>query len=271
MFMALVRDAVGFLRTGATHCPMIWRMAVQDLQKRYIGTLAGLVWSVIHPFMMILVYWFVFARLFHASPLQGAPFVVVFFCGFAVWTLFAETLNASTAAIVANPHLVKKVIFPTEVLPLVNLTSGLISHAIMLVIFVCLMLTYGIRLSIYNLQFLYYVGALCVFSLGLAWFFSALNAFYRDVGQILTVILNVWFWVTPIVWSLEIAPLHYRKWIELNPMCYIVQGYKYSFVYHVPFWSDIRQGFLFWIMCLMVLSVGVYVFKRLKPEFPEVL
>ena len=196
---------------------------------------------------------------------------MVFFCGLTPWLFFSETLGASTQAIAGNPHLFKKVLFPTEILPLVNVTAGLISHAVMLIILMLVLLVYGILPALYNLQFVYYTFALCAFTLGLSWFFSALNVFYRDVREILTVILNVWFWLTPIVWPLDILPEKYHVWLKLNPLYYVIQGYRNSFVYHVPFWADWVGAVCFWSMCMVFLFLGAFVFRPLKPDFPEVL
>jgi lipopolysaccharide transport system permease protein/teichoic acid transport system permease protein len=167
--------------------------------------------------------------------------------------------------------LITKTVFPTEILPLVYLLASLITHVIMLIILFIVLLINNISLSIYNFQFLYYLFALLVFSLGLGWFFSALNVFYKDVGQILGVVLNVWFWFTPIVWPQEIIPLKYQCILKLNPIYYIVDGYKSSFIYHSSIWHNPRGVIYFWIVCVMVFIIGALTFRKLKPEFPEVL
>jgi ABC-type polysaccharide/polyol phosphate export permease len=246
-------------------------MSMREIQSRYAGTIGGLLWSIINPLMLILVYWFVFSVGFKVQPAGGMPFIVVFLCGLIPWSMFAEALTTSTGAINANAHLVTKTIFPTEILPVVYLVASLITHFVMLSMFILVMLFNKIPFSFYNLQFLYYLYALLVFSIGLGWFFSSVNVFYKDMGQILSVILNVWFWATPIVWLMDIMPDKYQYVIKLNPMYYIVDGYKSSFIYHSPIWHNPWEGVYFWIVCAIVFTIGALTFKKLKPEFAEVL
>ncbi len=260
-----------FLKQIYIHRSMIKVMAIREIQTRYVGTLAGFVWFIINPLMMLLVYWFIFSVGFKVKPAGNVPFVVVFFCGLIPWTTFSETLAANTNAIIGNAGLVKKTVFPTEILPLVNLVASLVSHCIMLVILMVLLLLNNIPSSLYIFQFLYYLAALSVFALGLSWFLSAVNVFYRDVGLMLSVLLNMWFWLTPIVWGIEMIPEEYQYIIKLNPIYYIVDGYKSSFIYHVPFWHNYHLGIYFWGVCLSMFLFGGLIFRKLKPEFADVL
>lgn len=250
---------------------MIRAMAVRDIQSRYMGTFGGFVWFIIQPLSIALVYWFVFSKGFKVQPAGGIPFIVVFLAGLIPWSMFSEALNASTASINANVHLVTKAIFPTEILPVVSLVSSLFTHVLMMLIFIIIMLINKISFSFYNLQCLYYLFALSVFTLGLGWLLSAVNVFCKDVGQALGVVLNLWFWVTPIVWLQTILPPHYQFLLKFNPMYYIVDGYRSSLIYYSPIWHNPRQGLYFWIVCAFVFIGGALTFRKLKPEFAEVL
>lgn len=262
---------VNFLKRIYLYRSMIMTMAIREIQSRYAGTLAGFVWSVINPLMMIFVFWFIFSVGFKIQPVGSAPFIVVFLCGLIPWTMFSETLMANTNSITGNSHLVKKMVFPTEILSIVNLVASLISHGIMLAILIVLLLFTKIPFSIYNFQFLYYLVALSVFTLGLSWCFSAINVFYRDVGQIIGVVLNMWFWLTPIVWLMDMVPKNYQIIFKLNPIYYIVEGYRFAFAYHVPFWVHYRWGIYFWSLSFLSLIIGGFIFRKLKPEFADVL
>ncbi len=246
-------------------------MAFREMQARYAGTLAGLVWSVVHPLMMILTYWFVFSVGFKAKPTGNVPFIIVFLCGLIPWMTFSEAVMASTIAITGNTLLVTKTIFPTEILPVVNLAASMASQVIMLGILMILLAVYGIGFSLYIFQFLYFLVAMSIFCIGLGWIVSALNVFYRDVSQIMSVMLNMWFWLTPIVWQAGMLPDRFRFLLKLNPMYYIVEGYRMSFIDHVGFWQHWRQGGYFWTVNLIVFAVGGLLFRKLKPDFPEVL
>lgn len=246
-------------------------MALRDIKTRYVGTVAGFVWSIINPLMIILVYWFVFSVGFKVQLAEGVPFIIVFLCGFIPWVMFTETLTTSVGSINANAHLIKKMVFPTEILPVVSLVAAWMTHIIMLAILALLLLANNIPLSVYNFQFLYYFMGLSVLSLGFGWLFSALNVFFRDVTQIVSVVLNMWFWLTPIVWSSDILPQKYQLIIKLNPIYYIVEGYRSSFVHNVPFWHNYRLGIYFWIVCAIFFIAGAFTFRKLKPDFAEVL
>jgi len=250
---------------------MIWAMSVREVQSRYIGTMGGMLWAVVNPLMMILVYWFVFSKGFKVQPPGGIPFIVVFLCGFIPWSMFAEALTTSAGSIRSNAHLITKTVFPTEILPVVNITASLITHSIMLTIFIIVMIFNKISFSFYNWQFIYYLSGLLIFSLGLGWFLSAINVFFKDVGQALGVVINIWFWLTPIVWLPEMIPHKYQYFLKLNPMFYIVDGYKSSFIYHSPIWHDPMEGIYFWGVALSVFIIGAVTFKKLKSEFAEVL
>ncbi|KJU81507.1 ABC transporter, partial [Candidatus Magnetobacterium bavaricum] len=109
------------------------------------------------------------------------------------------------------------------------------------------------------------------FSIGLSWLFSAINVFHKDTSVVLGVVINIWFWLTPIVYGIEVLPKQFHVILKLNPIFYIAQGYRESFVYAVPLWNHMYQGAYFWFVTLTMLVVGGYVFKKLKPEFAEML
>lgn len=266
-----LKKPLNFLKNIYIHRQMIRVMALREIQSRYAGTLMGVFWSVIHPFLMALIYAFVFSVGLKIQSQGQIPFVVLFFCPLVAWNLFADTLINSANAVIANPHLVKKMVFPVEILPVVSLTSSLMIHGISLVVLGGLMGFYGVAFSLYNLQFLYYAFGLALLALGLGWLVAAVNVFHRDLGQILNILLQAWFWLTPIIWSLDMVPEKYRAILKINPLSYIAEGYKSSFLFRQPFWEDFGYGLYFWAFISVVLCIGAVVFIRLKPEFADVL
>jgi lipopolysaccharide transport system permease protein/teichoic acid transport system permease protein len=259
------------LKLLVVHRSVIRLMAGQEIHARYVGTIGGLTWSVLSPLAMILVYWFVFSVGFRVQSVGHVPYVLMYICGVMPFLMFSEALTNSAEAIVKNPFLAKKTIFPTEILPGVQLLAALVGHGILLLILAVLMPLHGVTFSLFNVQSLYYLGAMSVFCLGLSWVVAAANVYYRDMSQVLKVALNVWFWATPIVWPLDIMPEQYRPLLRLNPLCYIVEGYRGSLLYHVPFWHEYAGGLYFWTVTLAFLVIGATVFQRLKPGFADVL
>lgn len=261
-----------FFKKLYTYRSTIKAMAIRDIQSRYIGTIIGFFWSIINPLMFILVYWLVFSVGLKVQLAKGVPFIIVFMSGLIPWAMFTEVLMTSLGSINTNAHLIKKTVFPSEILPVVSLVTSWFTHAIMIALLLIIMALNKISFSFSNFYFIYYFLALSVFALGLAWLLSALNVFFKDIGQFLHVVINFWFWLTPIVWPMDIVPQKYQYIIKLNPMYYIIEGYKSSFVYpSVIAHQSYFLGFYFWVIALVVFFLGGFVFNKLKPEFAEVL
>jgi ABC-type polysaccharide/polyol phosphate export permease len=262
---------VNLIKKLSLHGGTIKTMAITEIRSRYVDTIGGLIWAVAHPLLVILVYWLVFSVGFKITPPGGAPFILVFLSGFIPWIIFNETLMSNTNVIQAHSHLATKTVFPTEILPVVRLLVSLVTHFIMLLVLLAIISISDISFSIYNLQFLYYLLALSVLILGLSWLFSSVNLFFRDTAHILQALLPLWFWLTPIVWFREMIPQKYQWILDLNPLVYIVEGYKKSFIYHSPFWEDVPSAIYFWGIGFVAFVLGGLIFRKLKPEFAEVL
>ena len=262
---------VNLIKKLSLHARTIKAMAITEIRSRYVDTIGGLVWAVAHPLLVILVYWIVFSVGFKITPPGGVPFILVFLSGFIPWIIFNETLLSNTSVIQTHSHLATKTVFPTEILPVVRLLVSLVTHFIMLLVLLAIISVSDISFSIYNFQFLYYLFALSMLILGLSWLFSSINLFFKDTAHILQALLPLWFWLTPIVWFKEMIPVNYQWVLALNPLGYIVEGYKKSFIYHTPFWEDTASTIFFWTAGLTALVMGGLVFRKLKPEFAEVL
>jgi ABC-type polysaccharide/polyol phosphate export permease len=253
------------------HRRLLATMAFQELRNRYAGTFAGILWSVVHPVTLILIYWFVFTVGFKIQALGDYPFVLVFLCGIAPWFFFSESLATSCDSITSKAYLLKKSIFPAEILPLLNLLVAFITHLFMLIVLLVFLYVYGFPVSIYAIQVVYLVGCLFVLCIGIGWLISAINVFYKDVGQILTIMLNAWFWLTPIIWPIDAVPADYRAIFQFNPMYYIVEGYRAAFLYKTWIFANLWPTIYFWAYTLFFVWLGAYVFRKLKPAFGDVI
>ena len=262
---------VGFLGKLYRYRGTIWAMAKHDLTSRYVGTIGGPLWAILNPAATVAIYWVVFSVGFKAMGPSGMPFVLYFMSGLVPWLLFNNTIMTSVSAVTGRPHLVKKIVFPTEVLPIVNLVSETFTHVAMLLILLVVMWYYGLRPTPFLFQTAYYYAALCFFLVGLSWLLSSLQVFHRDVAQGISVVLNFWFWLTPIVWTNDMVPEKYRWMLQLNPVAYVVEGYRKSLLQQEPAWADLRSGMCYWASTMIILVAGAYVFRRLKPEFADVL
>jgi lipopolysaccharide transport system permease protein/teichoic acid transport system permease protein len=250
---------------------LIWEMARRDLLQRYVGSRVGLLWAVIHPLSLIFIFWFVFGFGLKTKPVADVPFSIWLTAGMAAWFSFSEIVAESTGVIVSNPHLIKKINFPSQILPVVKIVSSMVNHLVFLVLLLIMLLANGVPITFFAFQVIYYYGCLVFLALGISWLTSAINVFVRDVGQIVQLVLQITFWATPIIWNIKIMPEKVQIFLRLNPIYYIIRGYREAFVYCRPFWLDWRGGIYFWCVTLVLLVVGALVFRRLKWHFPDVL
>jgi len=266
-----MRAIIIFGKTLIAYRVAILSLAVRSFQLRFVGTGGGVIWSIAHPLATVFVYWMVFSVGFKAKGPDGIPFVVYFMTAFLPWCFFTEALTASANVVVGNRHLVKKMVFPTETLPLVEILASTIGHLVLLAFTIALLLMYGIVPGWGALQLVYAYLCAVVLALGLGWLLSAANVFHRDVGQSLNMVLNFWFWATPIVWGVDMLPESWRPVMNLNPAYHVVESYRAALLYDRPVWHDLMQLSLFWVMALLLGLCGAYVFRRLKPEFADMM
>ncbi|MBF0351192.1 MAG: ABC transporter permease [SAR324 cluster bacterium] len=238
---------------------------------RYTQSALGVVWAFLHPAVMTFLYWFVFSFGLKLQPAGNAPFLIWFFCGFIPWISFSEMITMITPSVVNHPALIKRTLFPSEIFPVIYALVSGFGHIIMMVILLLLLLLSHIPVTWYALQFFYYSAGLILLTIGLGWLFSSLNVLSRDIGQLVAILLQVWFWATPIIYGPELVP-HFLHWVlQINPLYYVVHGYRNTFVYFQPFWNDGVTAIIFWGEVLTILILGGFVFKRFKPEFADIL
>ncbi len=267
----MVRSLIYFIQLVFAQRYLILALAKREIASQYVGSLLGFVWTFIHPLVLITVFWFVFSVGFKVKPMSDVPFVVWLTAGMAPWFLFSQIVTTSVGSVVVQANLVKKTVFNSEILPVVNIVSGIVTHFVFLILLIILLIFQKVSFSWYVLQFFYYLICLSVLTLGIGWIVSALNVFFRDVGQLVGVMIQVGFWGTPIFWDIQIMPPKIQMLLKLNPMLYIVQGYRDCFIYQKGFWLHPYLTLYFWVVTLFILVVGILVFQRLKPQFADVL
>lgn len=250
---------------------LILALSKREIASQYIGSMLGVVWTFIQPAVMIFVFWFVFSVGFKTKPMNDVPFVVWLTAGMAPWFVFSDIVVRSATAIVGYTHLIKKSVFPSQILPVVKVISCMFTHSAFILLLLFLLVFQKISIGLYALQFFYYLFCLCILALGIGWMVAALNVFIRDVGQIVAVVMQVGFWATPIFWDIAIMPPKIQAILKLNPVYYIVQGYRDSFIYSVSFWDRPQYTLYFWVVTIGCFVVGALVFRKLKGQFADVL
>lgn len=250
---------------------MILDLAINDFKTKYSGSYFGVVWGFIQPLVSILVFWFVFEVGFRAKANNDIPFVLWLTSGLIPWFFFSEGLGNMSNSFLEYSYLVKKVMFNIEILPLIKLVSALFIHWIFLFFLLFLLILNKQDMSIYFFQIFYY--SFCTFALTLVvgLFTSTIVPFFRDFGQLVQIFLQFGIWLTPIMWQISILPQKYIVFFKLNPMYYIVEGFRNSIFYNIGFWNYPFQTFYFWGVILVLLNVSLILYKKLSPHFSDVI
>jgi len=269
--MKVIHQVIALLKRIVHYRRSIASLAIRIFQTKFIGTGIGPLWMILQPLATILVFWMVFSLGFKAVGPHGSSFVAYFISAYLPWSYLTETLNSSTNTLLANRHLVKKMVFPTETLPLVEILAASFGHLVLLVITLIFLWLTGTPPSWRLAQLPYAYACLVCLALGLSWLLSAINVFHRDVGQSLAVVLNFWFWATPVVWSVDMLPLAWKPLLNFNPAYHIIEGYRSALLASTSLWDDPTQALAFWSLTISIGAMGAYVFRRLKPQFADVI
>jgi len=267
----LFRNFCFFLLDIVKSRKLLWELARNDFKKRYVGNYLGILWAFIQPVITILILWFVFQVGFKSVPVDNFPFILWLISGMIPWFFISESINSATGSIINQSFLVKKMVFRVSLLPIVQVISALIIHLFFVFLLLFIYIIYGKFPTIYWLQLPYYLLATIILVLSIGWFTSSVVIFFRDLVQIINVILQFGFWLTPIFWSTRMIPEKYNFLLKLNPFYYIIQGYRDSLIYNVWFWQRWKWAVFFWGMVGLIFIFGAMVFRRLRPHFGDVL
>ena len=263
---------IHFLRLLYRSNYMIWSMVIRDMKKRYVGSLLGIFWSVIQPLTQLMIYYFIFSVVFKirlGPEYGGTHYAIWLIAGLLPWLFFAEVMNRCPSSVLEQSSLIKKMVFPSEILPIVTLSAAIISHLIGMIILIGLLVVLGGTISIKILLVIPYLFALGLFALGISWILSSLNVFLRDIGQVIGVVINIWFYLTPVVYSRQLVPGRLQKVFGLNPMLHIIEGYRMALLGK----TDMDVTGLSYTLAVgtIFLVIGAFTFRRLKPTFADVL
>jgi ABC-type polysaccharide/polyol phosphate export permease len=252
---------------------LIFELVKRDFKSRFTGSYLGLMWTILQPLLMMLIMWFVFGHGLKVGGGSGIDsFVPYMFSAQVAWLFFSESFMTGTNAVVDYSFLVKKVNFRLSILPLVKICSALIIHLIFIFIVVALNWASGVAPSIYILQIPFYTSALCILLLGLTWLTSGLNVFVRDTANVVAILLQFGFWLTPIFWNPSTLPPGWQKVISFNPLTYVVTGYRDSLLYQrTIFENGGISAVIFWVSTIVIFFVGIHFFKKLRPHFADVV
>src|ERR1700752_4811368 len=249
---------------------LIQSLVARELKARYRGSVLGFLWSFINPLPLLSIYTFVFAVVLPNRDPIAQPYAVLMFCGILPWNWFSSSLMEASGSLVSGGNLIKKVLFPAEILPIVNVLANMVHFFLGLIILVIFLVAYRHWPDPGGLiWFPVAVAVQLVFTTGLALFLSALTVHYRDIRDLLTNILMFWFFATPIIYSWQDENVRaYKRLFDLNPFTHLAVTYQEILFFPGPVgqWKG--------VLALGVLSVfvflgGYWFFDRLRDSLAE--
>jgi lipopolysaccharide transport system permease protein len=250
---------------------LIVSLVARELKARYRGSVLGFLWSFINPLLLLLVYSFVFTTVMPNTTVGVQPFVLFMFCGILPWNWFSSSLSEAAGSLIAGGNLIKKVLFPAEVLPLVNVLTNMVHFFLGLPILVAFLLIYGHYPRPENLLwFPVAVLVQLVFTSALALIVSALAVHFRDIRDILANLLTLWFFATPIIYPwFQPSVQRFHLLFDINPFTHLAVSYQEAL-----FFNGGPVGHWKWLVALGAFSVvlflaGYWLFDRLRDSFAE--
>lgn len=252
---------------------LIWKLAKNDFRKRYAGSYLGAVWALAQPVVTVAMYYIVFDKLMGGTGrgAEGVPFVLFLTAGLVPWFYFSEALNNGTNAMKEYDYLVKKVVFKISILPIIKIIAATFIHVFFVGVLLVVAALYGYYPTIYTIQLVYYSFCLFMFVLALCYTTCSIVVFFKDLTQIIGIVLQIGIWASPILWNIDDAPREWVMVLKLNPLVYIVNGYRSAIYERSWFFEDFFSTMYFWIVTVVLFGIGVAVFKRLKVHFADVL
>lgn len=250
---------------------LLGQFTIEDFKGKYAGSFLGIIWAFIQPIITIVIYWFIFQVGFRSEPVENYPFILWLVAGLASWLYISEAIINATSSLVEYSYLVKKVMFNINILPMIKVCSAFLVQIFIVLFTVILFWVYGYAPDVFYLQLLYYAVYMVVFVTGIAYLTAGLYVFFKDTLQIVSILIQLIFWLTPIVWSLNIMPEQIQTILKGNPIYYVVTGYRDSLIDKKWFWENPKEVLYFWMIAILVFTLGKWIYRRFKPHFADVL
>jgi homopolymeric O-antigen transport system permease protein len=254
---------------------LVRSLVSRELKARYRGSMLGFFWSFFNPLLLLIVYTIVFNYILPNRALETQPYALFLFCGLLPWTWFSSSLLEASNVIASGGNLIKKIIFPAEVLPVVSVLANMVHFLLGTPILLLFMIIYRVPLTVYALFFPLIIAIQLVLTLGFSLLVSSLSVHFRDLRDIIANLLTLWFFSTPIIYPLtftteqnsEFISRLFKKVLYINPLSYLMDAYHRSIFYGtMPDWKHILIVFA---ASLVIFVVGYFVFDRLRDTFAE--
>lgn len=246
---------------------LLWQLVLRDIRSRYKQSILGYAWVILNPLIQLLVYSFVFSIIFR-FPTGNIPYSIFLFIGLLPWIYLQSSLSTATLSLVDSSDLLKKVYFPREILIYSVIISKSIDFLFACLIFIIFLIYYHISPAITIVFVLPLFLIQIILMTGIALMLSTFNLFYRDIQYLVNLILMLWMYLTPVVYSLSLVPKNFIFIYKLNPMVGIIEGYR-SAIFNYPF----DTGTIVWsgLISILIFLVGFLIFKKSERVFADIV
>ena len=245
---------------------MMYNLVKKDLRTRYKGSILGFLWTFINPLLQLVIYTIVFSIIMRCDV---DKFYIYLFIALIPWIFFTTAIQGGSTSIIYSKDLIKKVYFPRAIIPISVVNAAFMNMLFSMVVVFAALIVSGVGLSGYIVFLPIIMAVEYLFAIGLALIFSALTVYFRDLEHILGIVIMGWFYLTPIVYTMETVPEQYRGYFKLNPMTDIIAVYRDILYYKQMPQFETLTVILVWSIVFIV--VGYTLFQRLQRHFVEEL
>lgn len=249
---------------------LIFRLAIYDMKSRYQLHYLGWLWQFLNPALQIALYWFVFGfGIRKGSPVGDTPFLIWLLLGLIPWFFIAPSILQGSNSIYNRVNLVSKMKFPVSSLPTTSLVTNSFNFFTMMLILVVLLVVNKINAGLYLLQLPYYLLCLYAFLFAVSLLFSTISIIFRDFQLIIQSGIRMAFFLLPIVWKMDSLPAFYVNILKLNPIFYLIEGFRDTFLGGRWFFTDLPYAAYFWSMTLFILFLGSFMHVKFRDKFVD--
>lgn len=267
-----MKSMVMVLKEQISSLYLIKRLSIYQVKSTNNNNYLGLIWEVLNPLIQMSIYWFVFGvGIRGGAGVEEVPFVYWLMSGLAVWFFISPSILQASKSIYTRLNMISKMNFPMSVIPSYVIISNFYQHLILVGIVTILFLITGQGLSIQYFQLVYYMFAAVMFIFSISLITSTLSTIVRDVQMIVQAIMRMLLYLTPILWTPDKLPLILQKIMKLNPVCYIVEGYRNSFLGTGWIHEDINYALYFWGFVFITFLIGSTLHVKFRKHFADYL
>lgn len=245
---------------------LLWNLANREITQRYKQSVLGYAWVILNPLFQLLVLSFVFDLVLNVDS-WGVPFIIFLSVGLLPWNLLASSLTSSTNVLVSNSNLITKIYFPREILVYSTIMAKMVDFLFSCIVLIFFLIIFQIPITTHILWLPLIFLIQLIFMFGISLLLAALNLFYRDIQYLLSLVLMLWMYMTPIMYPIELIPERFRFILSLNPMAVIVNAYRQVIIAHSD--PNLSSLGIALVISFGVFFGGFYLFKKMEGQFAD--